>query len=60
MCYSIDLNQRINFLHFVCIETKQTRTKTNHQNMKKCKKLKCFLQIYKWHQITTTSKINNK
>jgi len=35
MCYSIDLNQRINFLHFVCIETKQSRTKTNDQIIKK-------------------------
>lgn len=42
MCYSIDPNQRINFLHFVDDET---RTQTNHQNIKKCKKLKCFLQV---------------
>ena len=45
MCYSIDLKQRINFLHFVCIKTKQMRTKTNEQIIKKCKKLKCFLQV---------------
>ncbi len=45
MCYSIDLNQTINFLQIVCIETKQSRTKTNGQIIKKCKKLKCFLQL---------------
>ena len=49
MCYSIYLNQRINFLHFVCIKPKQMRTETNDQIIKKCKKLKCFLRVYKWH-----------
>ena len=29
MCYSIYLNQRINFLHFVCIETKRNETNEN-------------------------------
>lgn len=35
MCYSIDVKQKINFLHFVDVETKQMRTKTNDQNIKK-------------------------
>ena len=46
MCYSIDLNQKINFLHFVDVEKKHQTKSPNHQ---KCKKLKCFLSIYKWH-----------
>ena len=49
MCNLIYHNQRINFLHFVDVDNRNENTNKSSKH-EKCKKLKCFLEVYKWHQ----------